>query len=79
MKTIKGPAGISLLLDEDDSATPAVVEWRGLTSTYDCAMATEMIDDRYELSREQLVWLDKQFEDVEQTIYNARVNCPDYN
>lgn len=79
MKTLKGPSGIKLLLDTDDSATPAIVEHGRLSSTYDCAMATEMIDNQYELSVDQLKWLDNHYEEVEETIYEARQDCDDYN
>lgn len=81
---LKGPQGATLTLDpneihpEDPGAgTPAIIEWKGCTATYECGRATGEVDDwdtTRQLPQRVLNWLnseeiesavDKMFDDYE--------------
>lgn len=68
-KILKGPGGLKLILDKDEifpddpgAGTPAIVECRECTATYNCAVGTgELLGNprTHQLSQAQLEWLGK--------------------
>jgi hypothetical protein len=76
----EGPGGILLQIDIADADTPALV-WsadRAFSSTYECAMATGVLDCGAgpDLTREQLEWLDQYEDEVNEAFDVARKDDP---
>jgi hypothetical protein len=80
MQKIHGPNGLILEIDPTDAATPAIVELRNQTSTYDCAMDTGCVgcDEEIMLSAKQIAWLETKRDRVDQSFAAARNVNPDY-
>jgi hypothetical protein len=85
MTTHKGPGGITLVLDETDSDTPAMVYSRDrkASATYPCAVDNAAVygasTGDVDLTPSQLAWLGR-FETVVDRAYTvARRGNPDYN
>jgi hypothetical protein len=80
-RTLNGPQGIKLILDYTDSDTPAIVQVKNDTSTFDCALDTGFVgsDDQYELSERQCEWLETHRDAVESAYNGARAGLPEYN
>lgn len=74
MQTHEGPGGLILEIDDEDTATPAMVlsPARQFSSTYDCAVAMGALEDEYELSPLQLSWLDQYLDEIETASAHAR-------
>ena len=83
-KTTKKHLGISLVLDTEDAATPAMV-YAGprdkYSSSYDCAIGEGTVgsSQEYELNAGQIAWLESQSDAVEAAYTAARKDDPDYN
>lgn len=82
-ETHEGPDGLKLVIDTTDDATPAMVVMRvgrtERTATFDCATGEGELDGgSYQLSREQLKWLDHFCGEVEEAYDVARAGNPEY-
>lgn len=79
----EGPGGVQLVIDTTDDATPAMVQIKDgrelHTATYDCASDQgELGCGSYQLSREQLDWLDQFTDEVGEAYDVARAGNPAY-
>ena len=82
-ETYEGPDGLKLVIDTTDEATPAMVVMREgrkeHTATFDCATGEGELDcGSYQLSREQLQWLDQYCDEVAEAYDVARAGSPEY-
>lgn len=81
--TEEGPGGLKLIIDTEDEATPAMVSMRvgreEHTATFDCATGEGELDcGAYQLTTEQLAWLDQFSDDVAEAYDVARAGNPAY-
>lgn len=80
-----GPEGIQLVIDTSDSDTPAMVysKKEKHSSTFHCATDNGVLagngrEGDYELSQEQLAWLETFTDDVDEAYTTARAGMPEY-
>ena len=81
--TEDGPDGLKLVIDTTDEATPAMVVWRNgrkeHTASFACAVGEGELDfGAYQLSQEQLRWLDGLEDTVSEAYDVARAGNPAY-
>jgi hypothetical protein len=77
VKTLRGPRGIKVVLDRskvvpDDPGqdTPALVYWRGKSSTLCCAYNEGEVDG-VALPKEQAEWLDSVYDEADEWLYTS--------
>jgi hypothetical protein len=77
----EGPYGVRLVININDPDTPAIIEWKGATATYDCGMDNAELDGGREfigLMREQLDWLEQFKDEVDEAYSIARAGMKEY-
>jgi hypothetical protein len=69
---------VTLEINTDDAATPAIVSYKDRTATYDCAMDEGEIDG-IAMTQREIDGLEKWRDKVDKAYATARAGHPDYS